>query len=164
MIAGDGPQKNNIQKQVEYLKINSNVRLIGHTDNVPQFLMAIDILVLSSDSKEGVPQSVMQGLFMNKSVVATNCGSTADLLYENNFQLIEKGSVSSIVDGTSHYLDNNIRVSSRDYMMKYFMSHSFRGLNHTDPHLTLIENIEISRVNTNCGAPDRQPFDFDRKH
>lgn len=119
-IAGDGPQKDNIKNLVNELNLKSSVRMIGHINNTPEFLCAIDILVLSSDSKEGVPQSVMQGLFMNKSVVATNCGSTVDLFNDNNFQLIEKGSVSSIVDGISHYLDNNILVSSRDYMMNYF--------------------------------------------
>ena len=119
-IAGDGPQKDKIKNLVNELNLKSSVKMLGHVSNAAEFLCAIDILVLSSDSKEGVPQSVMQGLFMNKSVVATNCGSTADLFYDNNFQLIEKGSVSSIIDGASHYLDNNIHISSRDYMMKYF--------------------------------------------
>jgi len=119
-IAGEGPQKKSIENIIDELSLKSNVKMIGHINNTPEFLCAIDILVLSSDSKEGVPQSVMQGLFMNKPVVATNSGSTADLFLDENFQLIEKGSVISIVDGISHYLDNKILVSSRDYMMSYF--------------------------------------------
>ena len=58
LIAGDGPQKESIQKLIHKLNLNSSVRLLGHISNTPELLCALDILVLSSDSKEGVPQSV----------------------------------------------------------------------------------------------------------
>jgi glycosyltransferase involved in cell wall biosynthesis len=120
IIAGNGPQKNNIQKRINDLKINSNVRMLGHTNNVPEFLMAIDILVLSSDSKEGVPQSVMQGLFMNKPIVATSSGSTKDLLVEDSFKLVNAGDTEALVKGVSYYLDGNSSQNSREHMINFF--------------------------------------------
>jgi len=108
IIAGDGPQKNSTQKIMNELNLTSHVMFLGHVDKVPELLSALDILVLSSDSKEGVPQSVMQGLFMNKSVVATNSGSTKDLLNDNNFQLVGTDSSVELVKGVSYYIDNNI--------------------------------------------------------
>ena len=107
LIAGDGPQKNSIQKFINDLNLTSQIKFLGHVDKVSEFLSALDILVLSSDSKEGVPQSVMQGLFMNKSVVATNSGSTKDLLNNNNFQLVGIGSSGELVNGISYFIDNN---------------------------------------------------------
>ena len=107
LIAGDGPQKNSIQKFINDLNLTCHVMFLGHVDKVSEFLSALDILVLSSDSKEGVPQSVMQGLFMNKSVVATNSGSTKDLLNNNNFQLVGTHSAVELVKGVSYYIDNN---------------------------------------------------------
>ena len=86
LIAGDGPQKENIQNLITQFNLSSSVRLLGHVVNTPELISALDILVLSSDSKEGVPQSVMQGLFMNKQVVATDAGSTKDLIHNDNFQ------------------------------------------------------------------------------
>jgi glycosyltransferase involved in cell wall biosynthesis len=121
-IAGDGPQKEKIKKIIIELNLASYVRLEGYVENVPEFLSAIDILVLSSDSKEGVPQSIMQGLFMNKQVVATNSGSTSDLFHENNFQLIEKSSIKALVDGVSYYLNNTSEISSRQFMLNNFSS------------------------------------------
>jgi len=106
-IAGDGPQKNSIKKIMIDLNLASHVRLLGHVNNVAELLCALDILVLSSDSKEGVPQSVIQGLFMNKAVVATDSGSTKDLLNSNNFQLVETNSSEELVKGISYYIDNN---------------------------------------------------------
>jgi len=81
--------------------------MLGYVEHVPELLTAMDIFVLSSDSKEGVPQSVMQALFMGKSVVATNSGSTKDLLNSNNFQLVGTNSSLELVKGVSHYIDND---------------------------------------------------------
>ena len=122
IIAGNGPQKENIEKIINDLNLAENVKMVGHINNVPEFLCAIDILVLSSDSKEGVPQSVMQGLFMNKPVVSSDSGSTRDLFNHNNFQLIQKGSIEALINGVSIYLDNMNEVSSRKYMMENFSS------------------------------------------
>ena len=107
IIAGDGPQKNSIQKIINDLNLTSKVKLLGHVDKVAELLSALDMLVLSSDSKEGVPQSVMQGLLMKKSVVATNSGSTQDLLINNNFQLVGTDSIEELVNGASYYIDRN---------------------------------------------------------
>jgi len=122
IIAGNGPQKENIEKIINELNLTENVKMVGHINNVPEFLSAIDILVLSSDSKEGVPQSVMQGLFMNKLVVSSDSGSTRDLFNHNNFQLIQKGSIEALINGVSIYLDNINEVSTRKYMMENFSS------------------------------------------
>ena len=107
IIAGDGPQKNSIQNIINFLKLTSQVRILGHVEKVAELLTAIDMLVLSSDSKEGVPQSVMQGLFMKKSVVATNSGSTKDLFDNNNFQLVGTESSEELVKGVSYFIENN---------------------------------------------------------
>ena len=122
LIAGDGPQKINIQNLIKKFNITSSVRLLGHVNNAPEFLSALDILVLSSDSKEGVPQSVMQGLFMNKQVVATNAGSTIDLIHNNNFQLVEKGNLNSLIQGVSVYIDKRNEAITRQHMVNNFSS------------------------------------------
>ncbi len=83
------------------------MKLLGHVNQVPELLSALDIFVLSSDAKEGVPQSVMQALFMGKNVVATNSGSTKYLLSDDNFQLVGTGSRDELVKGVSYYIDND---------------------------------------------------------
>lgn len=120
LIAGDGPQKERIISLIDELCLNKNVRLLGYVDQVPEFLSALDIVVLSSDSKEGVPQSVMQSLMMNKSVVSTNSGSTVDLFHKNNFQLVETNSYEALSSGVTHFLLKNQEVNSREYIQMNF--------------------------------------------
>lgn len=121
-IIGEGPQRENIENIIANLNLSSRVILSGHVEDVPKVLMALDIFVLSSDSCEGVPQSVMQALFMNKKVVATDSGSTKDLLIDNNFRLVGVGSVDELVAGVADHLqsnnENNNQKTPRETMIK----------------------------------------------
>ncbi len=118
-IAGDGPKKEEIENLIESLNIEEHVVMFGHLDNVPEFLRAIDVFVLSSDSKEGVPQSVMQALLMNKKVVATNAGSTADLYHDENFVLIPVKDKEAIVKGMRQQIESETK-NTRAYMLENF--------------------------------------------
>ena len=122
LIAGDGPQKENIKKVIKDLGISSNITLLGHVNLIPELLCALDICVLSSDSKEGVPQSVMQALFMNKMMVATKSGSTEDLLINENFQIVETNSIEALVDGVSYFVENGLQRVTRPFMISSFSS------------------------------------------
>lgn len=123
-IIGEGPQRDNIENIIATLNLSSTVSLLGHIDDVPAVLMALDIFVLSSDSCEGVPQSVIQALFMNKKVVATDSGSTRDLLIDNNFRMVGAGSVDQLVTGVAHYLqsnaENNNQKPPRETVIKHY--------------------------------------------
>jgi len=118
-IAGDGPRKAEIENLIKRLNIEEHVVMFGHLDNVPEFLRAIDVFALTSDSKEGVPQSVIQALLMNKKVVATEAGSTADLYCDGNFVLIPVGSKDEIVKGVCRQIETEEK-NTREYMMKNF--------------------------------------------
>ena len=89
IIAGEGPQRNAIESLIKKLNLQDNIILLGHVDNVTELLSALDIFMLTSDSKEGVPQSVMQSLLMGKATIATDVGSTKDLYNSNNFILVD---------------------------------------------------------------------------
>jgi len=120
LIAGDGPQKENIIDWINELDLAANVKLLGHVNQVPELLSALDIFVLSSDSKEGVPQSVMQALLMNKAVVSTDSGSTQDLLYQDNFQLVETNSVNSLINGVIYNLEREKIKNTREFIVSNF--------------------------------------------
>ena len=120
LIAGDGPQKENIIDWIDELDLATNVTLLGHVNQVPELLSALDIFVLSSDSKEGVPQSVMQALLMNKAVVSTDSGSTLDLLYQDNFQLVETNSVNSLINGVIYHLEREKIKNTREFIVSNF--------------------------------------------
>ena len=124
-IAGAGPQEKNIRETISDLNLNANIEMLGHIDNVPQLLCALDIFVLSSDSGEGVSQSLMQALVMETAVIATNVGSTKDLLFDGNFVMIDVNNQKQMDDACNELLNSsNLRKKyqnkSREYVMQNF--------------------------------------------
>ena len=124
-LAGDGPQKENIINLIQKLSLEKDISMLGHIDNVPEFLNTLDIFTLTSDSKEGVPQSVMQALMMKKAVVTTDVGGTKDLLKDDNFILIQPNNIELLVDKISLLINdvnlrNNYSAKARDFVVEKF--------------------------------------------
>lgn len=91
LIAGDGPQKQNLQNFIDQNNMHQYVKMLGHVQEQAEFLKAIDVFMITSSDKEGVSQSLMQALLMQKPCIAADIGSTRDLYDQNNFILIEFG-------------------------------------------------------------------------
>jgi len=125
VMAGDGPQRDNLSNMINDLGLQSYVSMLGYVSNVPELLQALDIFVLTSDSGEGVPQSVMQALLMQTAVVSTNAGSTKDLYRDDNFILIDKDSQEELNEACNKLINNqNLRdqyaSNSRGYVLDNF--------------------------------------------
>ncbi len=125
VIAGDGPIKDVIEEDVKQRGLSDRVIMTGHVNDPERILAALDVFVLSSDSKEGVPQSVMQALLMDLPVVATAAGSTADLLHDNNFILVEPGNVDALRDGIRTLVSDQSKRKSysekaRPFVLEHF--------------------------------------------
>ncbi len=104
-IAGEGPMRDFVENKIKELSLENDVILLGHITNVAEFLTALDIFLFTSDEREGIPQSVMQALLMNKNVVSTNDGSTSDLYKGNNF-LISDVDIESVYKNVCKMVEN----------------------------------------------------------
>lgn len=78
VIAGDGPRREYLTEKISKLPSANRVHLIGHRDDVPAILAALDIFVLPSYANEGVPQAIMQAMAMSLPVVSTTIGAISD--------------------------------------------------------------------------------------
>jgi len=105
-IAGEGPRKGIIKSMIKEKDLKEKVILLGHISNPYNLLSALDISILTSDKNEGVPQSVIQALMMNKPVIATDVGSTKDLLKNNNFILLEPNNLPQLIKAVSLLINN----------------------------------------------------------
>ena len=91
LIAGDGPEKENLKNLVKDLKLR-NVQFKGeipHKD-MPLYMAASNVLVLASES-EGLPGCVQEAMASGIPVVTSNVGGLPDI----------------ITDGINGYLTNN---------------------------------------------------------
>jgi glycosyltransferase involved in cell wall biosynthesis len=80
-LVGEGPLRDDIQRQVRDQHLESAVRLLGLRSDVPRLLAAADIFLLSSIS-EGVPVTLIEAMAAGLSVVATRVGGVGEVVVD----------------------------------------------------------------------------------
>jgi glycosyltransferase involved in cell wall biosynthesis len=74
VIIGDGPERGNLERQAQELKIAGRVRFIGQVDNgeMPRWLSVGDAFVFTSIREEvGITLSIFEAMSMNLPIVAS---------------------------------------------------------------------------------------------
>jgi glycosyltransferase involved in cell wall biosynthesis len=74
LIAGDGPRRQYLRERI-MPSLAERIHLIGHREDIPDVLGAMDIFALPSYANEGVPQAIMQAMAMELPVVSTTIGA-----------------------------------------------------------------------------------------
>lgn len=79
MLVGDGPLLDPLKKNADMLGIGKAVLFVGHQENVPDFLEAMDIFALPS-LHEGIPMALLEALALERPVVATRVGGIPEVV------------------------------------------------------------------------------------
>lgn len=80
LIVGEGPQRRNIERYRRELGLEAVTILTGHREDIPDLLASLDVVVSASTGAEGVPQSLLQALAMERPVVATAVGAIPEII------------------------------------------------------------------------------------
>jgi glycosyltransferase involved in cell wall biosynthesis len=89
-IPGDGPQASNLKRKVEEMNIHNRVFFLGHREDIPEIIASLDVVVHPSYESEGVPQSILQAMAMEKPVIASNIGAIGEIVIDNETGLLLK--------------------------------------------------------------------------
>ena len=108
VIVGDGPGFKEIKSKVKLAGIENKVDLLGHREDVPEIMAALDVQVLASFAGEGTPQVIPQAFAMKTPVVATKIASIPDLLGQGERGvLIEPENALSLAEGVLKIIRNS---------------------------------------------------------
>ena len=80
LIVGEGPQRENIMNEIARRELQGQVTLLGHREDVPELLRALDVLVIPSTKHEGVPQIGLQALATKTPVVGSDAGGIPQII------------------------------------------------------------------------------------
>lgn len=75
LIVGDGPRRQHLIEKIAATDLAGRIHLIGHREDIPDVLAAMDVFALPSYANEGVPQAIMQAMAMELPVISTTVGS-----------------------------------------------------------------------------------------
>ncbi len=87
-IAGEGPMRRDLPREIERLDLNDCVTLLGHRTDVPNLLASLDVLVLPSYAHEGIPQIILQAQAMARPIVATRIGGIPEVVEDGRTGLL----------------------------------------------------------------------------
>jgi len=79
IIAGDGPQRTELQQLAEKLEIQDYVRLTGFLDNPYPLYKACDVFV-SASSSEGISNALIEAMYLNCVPVSTPSGGIEEII------------------------------------------------------------------------------------
>ncbi len=110
LIAGDGPQSDEINQFIAEHVPAGRILRIGYLEHTSPYLAALDIFVLPS-LMEGLPQTLVQALLLERTCVATDVGSVRELLHDN-FLMIEPGSLDALSAAVGGLIVDRERAAS----------------------------------------------------
>lgn len=103
-LVGEGPLRGALEEQIDQLKLNREVRLLGQQpqDSVSALVSQADVMVLpsivtSNNQAEGIPVSLMEGLAVQLPVVATEISGIPELIeHERTGLLVPEKDVEAL--------------------------------------------------------------------
>ncbi len=130
VLVGDGPEKERLLKKITGMRLERRIAIIGHRNDVPEVMAALDVFVVASTSGETLTQTIPQALAMEVPVVATKVGGISDIVYhqETGFLVPPKDAnalASQIVDVLSNMeFSKETARKGRKLVVDFFSSES----------------------------------------
>lgn len=107
VIVGDGPGFDQILSKTRAAGLADRVTLLGHREDVPAIMAALDAQVLASFTGEGTPQVIPQAFAMRTPVAATSIASIPELLgHGERGVLIEPKNPKSLAEGVLKLIED----------------------------------------------------------
>ena len=98
-IAGDGPEKDNLQSQAKELAVDQNIRWLGETNELISVYKAASLFIMPS-RREGMPNALLEAMSCGLPVIVSNA-SRGPLEYVVNDEtglIFESGSSNGLAD------------------------------------------------------------------
>lgn len=112
LICGEGALSETLQKKIDRLKLNNNVKLLGFREDIPSLLMSSDIFVMPS-FREGLPRSVMEAMSFGLPCIVSDIRGARDLIKDNRGGFTCPPRDNSCFSRKIKFLHENIEIRSQ---------------------------------------------------
>ncbi|HWB32291.1 MAG TPA: glycosyltransferase family 4 protein [Acidobacteriaceae bacterium] len=81
VVAGEGPDRDKLEQQLDQLKIRGPVTMLGRRDDMPAVYASLNIMV-SASRQEGLPMAILEGMASGAALVATTVGEVPTVVQD----------------------------------------------------------------------------------
>jgi glycosyltransferase involved in cell wall biosynthesis len=107
LVVGAGPQEKNLRVLIQAERLEQSVLLAGYRQDVPNFIAAMDCMVLPSTENEATSQVLPQAMAMQVPVIATDVGGLSEVVIDRDTGLlIPPRDVEAIADAIGWIADH----------------------------------------------------------
>ncbi|QIA63637.1 glycosyltransferase [Vibrio astriarenae] len=117
VIAGDGSQKEHLQKLIDAMQLNDRVTLLGRIDDMTTFYQALDLFCLPS-RHEGFPLTALEAQACGVPTAVTDVGSSSETLCPESGTLIKPNRVIEMARTLSTAAKKVVATSPRQFIVE----------------------------------------------
>lgn len=148
IIIGDGPEKDNLKRLSQQLKIENDVDFKGAQTNIRPYLQQMDIFVLPSRS-EGFGVALLEAMAAKLPVVGADTGGITEIIsHKENGLLFETENEADLAEKIGYLLENNSGSQKMIDNAFQFISNQFSIDNYTENlkkrYLQILSNTTLA--------------------
>ena len=131
LLAGNGPNEQNLRQLIKDLKLENVVTLLGYRTDLERITPVVD-MVVSCSRREGMPLNIIEGMLCGKPIVATYNRGHSELIDNGvNGFLVPIGDVEDIAEkiseiysdcGKTQKFSHNSQVIAQKYTVDFVSS------------------------------------------
>jgi len=107
VIVGEGPCRPEVEKAIEKYGVENNIQLAGTRRDIPAFLEAADLFVLSS-SMEGLPVTLLEAMAAGTPIVSTDAGGIPEAVTDGESAiLVGSGDAGALAEAMAMVLGDD---------------------------------------------------------
>ncbi len=131
-IIGVGPLYESLNKKINNLFMNEEIKLLGFKSNPFPYIKQADFFVCSSFA-EGFSTAVCEASILKTPTITTDCSGMKELFGENKYGYIVPNNEKDLYKGIKYFLDNenvvaNYRKNLSELQQRFDTSNSIRNI------------------------------------
>lgn len=132
LLAGEGALKEEIERQIHDLGLEENVILLDFVKDIQSVFRAADIFAMSS-REEGLCTSILDAMYFDLPIVATNAGGIPELVQDQvNGFIVRVGAHTNFAERLNFLIENASRREkmagrSKHILEQHDMEHTIDG-------------------------------------
>ncbi|MGL6023622.1 MAG: glycosyltransferase, partial [Cetobacterium sp.] len=110
VILGEGKEKENLEKLIKDLKLESRVKLLGGKSNPYKYIKQSLFFVQCSYS-EGFPLVLLESMILKKAVISTDNYGAREILENGNYGIIVENNLEKISEEINSLIKNTEKIN-----------------------------------------------------
>ena len=142
MFVGKGPDESKLKKYVDEFKLHDSILFFPHTNEPNYVYEQLDMLILPSLYKEGLPNVILEAMSMGIPCIASKLAGTPELIHDNvNGFLLPPGNVELLATRIESLWSDKEKLKNFSVKAQELVRNDFNRKTQAYKYLNYIEKV-----------------------